>query len=67
MEWIRENWFWVVSGVLFLWVHMRMHGSHGGHGGHGGHDGHGTSGRSGTAGEPEDTIRRNAEERHAQR
>lgn len=41
MEWIRANWFWIVVTVLFLWMHMGMHG-HGGHGRHGsgtsGHD-----------------------------
>ncbi len=35
MDWIHENWFWVVVGVLFLWLHGRMHGGHG-HAGHGG-------------------------------
>lgn len=31
MVWLRDNWFWLVFGVLFLWVHLRMHGSHGAH------------------------------------
>jgi len=66
MEWIRANWFWVVFGVLFLWVHMKMHGSHGGHGGHGAHGGHGSSGHAGTSGATDDTIRRDPEDRHAQ-
>ena len=35
MDWIRENWIWIVIGGLFIWMHTRMHGGHG-HGGHGG-------------------------------
>ncbi|MFQ5703453.1 MAG: DUF2933 domain-containing protein [Gemmatimonadales bacterium] len=41
MEWLRENWFWVVVGVAFIWMHTKMHGRHGAHGGHGGCGGHG--------------------------
>src|SRR3990172_6176757 len=33
MDWIRENWFWIVVGVLFIWLHGKMHGGHG-HAGH---------------------------------
>lgn len=40
MEWLAENWFWVVIGILFVAMHMFGHGGHGGHGG-GGHGGHG--------------------------
>ncbi|NOT09160.1 MAG: DUF2933 domain-containing protein [Gemmatimonadales bacterium] len=36
MNWLRENWFWIVVGVFFLWSHGKMHGGHGGHSGHGG-------------------------------
>lgn len=39
MNWIRENWFWIVVGVMFIWMHTRMHGGHGGGGGGcGGHN-----------------------------
>ena len=38
MDWLRQNWFWLVVGVLFAWMHTKMHGGHG-HGGHGGHGG----------------------------
>lgn len=38
MEWLAENWIWVIVAVAFFGVHMLGHGSHGGHGGHGGHD-----------------------------
>ena len=34
MDGLRENWFWVVVGVGFVWMHLRMHGAHS-------HDGHG--------------------------
>jgi len=40
MDWLRENWFWAVFGVLFLWMHTKMHGGHGGHSGHGGRRSH---------------------------
>ena len=40
MEWLMENWFWVLIGILFVAMHMFGHGGHGGHGG-GGHGGHG--------------------------
>jgi len=32
MEWLTENWFWVVIGVAFIAMHMFGHGGHGGHG-----------------------------------
>lgn len=40
MDWLLENWFWIVVAVLFIWMHTKMHGGHGGHG-HGGHGSHG--------------------------
>ena len=33
MQWLRENWFWVIVAVLFAWMHAGMHRGHG-HGGH---------------------------------
>ena len=39
MEWLAQNWFWVVIGVLFVGMHLFGHGGHGGSGGHGGHGG----------------------------
>ncbi len=30
MDWLRENWFWVAIGILFLGTHMRGHGGCGG-------------------------------------
>lgn len=71
MDWIRENWFWLVVAVVFFWMHGRMHGGHGRHaerGGHGGHAGHG--GNDGCCGPPagdaplDDPTGK--EERHAQ-
>ncbi|MHB1298443.1 MAG: DUF2933 domain-containing protein [Gemmatimonadaceae bacterium] len=41
MLWLRENWFWIVVSVAFVWMHVRMHGGHGGHG----HHTHSTSAR----------------------
>ncbi|MDE2092775.1 MAG: DUF2933 domain-containing protein [Burkholderiales bacterium] len=34
MQWISENWIWVLVGVLFFAAHLFGHGGHGGHGGH---------------------------------
>jgi len=31
MEWLRENWFFVVVLILFVWAHMKMHAGHGAH------------------------------------
>mgnify|MGYP003636215802 FL=1 len=36
MEWLSQNWVWVLFGVGFVAMHMFGHGSHGSHG-HGGH------------------------------
>jgi len=33
MEWLAENWFWVLIGILFVSMHLFGHGCHGGHGG----------------------------------
>ncbi|PAP74642.1 DUF2933 domain-containing protein [Rubrivirga marina] len=39
MDWLAENWFFVLLFVAFIAMHLFGHG-HGGHG-HGGHGGHG--------------------------
>jgi len=31
MEWLAENWFWVLFGILFVGMHVFGHGCHGGH------------------------------------
>ncbi len=44
MEWIRENWFFLLFFILFAAMHLVGHGGCGGHGGHEekkGHWGHG--------------------------
>lgn len=58
MDWIRENWFWIVVGGLFLWLHTKMHGGHGhgGHGGHGGARGHDHGHRQDEPSRPADTT-----------
>lgn len=39
MDWLTQNWVWVVVFVLFIGMHLFGHGGHGGHGGcGGGHD-----------------------------
>ena len=33
MEWLSQNWVWVLFFVAFIAMHMFGHGGHGGHGG----------------------------------
>ena len=35
MEWLTQNWVWVVMFVLFIGLHLFGHAGHGGHGGRG--------------------------------
>lgn len=30
MEWVLDNWFWLLIGVLFIGMHGFGHGGHGG-------------------------------------
>jgi hypothetical protein len=39
MEWVLENWFWILVFALFIAMHLFGHGGHGAHGGHDGGDG----------------------------
>jgi len=41
MEWIAQNWVWIVVAVAFVGLHLFGHGGHGGHGSHGGDRGGG--------------------------
>jgi hypothetical protein len=34
MEWISQNWVWVLFAVGMIAMHLFGHGGHGGHGGH---------------------------------
>lgn len=44
MNWLQENWFWILVVIFFVWMH-KGHGGHGhggrGHGAHGGRSAHG--------------------------
>ena len=42
MDWLAQNWIWLLFGVAFVAMHLFGHGGHGGHGGYGGHGGHGS-------------------------
>lgn len=33
MEWLSQNWFWLVIFVIFMAMHLFGHQGHGGHGG----------------------------------
>jgi len=41
MQWLTENWVWVLIAAAFIGMHFFGHGGHGGHGGGcgGGHGG----------------------------
>jgi hypothetical protein len=36
MDWLSQNWIWVLFAVVFVAAHLFGHGRHGGHGGCGG-------------------------------
>ncbi len=38
MDWLAENWFWVLIGAVFIVMHLFGHGGHGGHSRHGGQE-----------------------------
>ena len=38
MAWLTENWFWILTFIAFVAMHLFGHGGHGRHGGHGGGD-----------------------------
>ncbi len=31
MEWLTQNWYWVLIGIAFVALHLFGHGGHGGH------------------------------------
>jgi hypothetical protein len=33
MEWLAQNWLWILFAVAFFGMHLFGHGGHGGHGG----------------------------------
>jgi len=39
MQWLAENWVWIVVFIVFVGMHMFGHGGHGGHGRGGGRGG----------------------------
>lgn len=48
MEWLSQNWAFVLILVVFVAAHFFGHGGHGGHGGGGSaHEGHGSPGANG--------------------
>ena len=46
MQWVLDNWFWILLGGGMIAMHLFGHGGHGAHGGHGGHGGLWQSGSS---------------------
>ena len=57
MEWLSQNWVWLLFAVAMFGMHAFGHGGHGGHGGHSGHGG-------GTAPQPggKDSAQRTSEQ-----
>lgn len=35
MDWLAQNWIWILFAGAFVAMHMFGHGGHGGHSGHG--------------------------------
>ncbi len=54
MNWLSENWIWVLFGLAFIAMHIFGHGGHAGHGGHGSPRSGGDSKDSAT--EPTDVV-----------
>ena len=48
MDWLAQNWIWVLFSIAFVAMHLFGHGGHGGHGGHAGHGSHSTDRREAT-------------------
>ena len=59
MAWLTENWFWILTFIAFIAMHMFGHGGHGGHGSHG----RGDRERSGDGKEPGAAQSRSGEAR----
>lgn len=47
MEWVRENWFFILFFIIFIAMHLSGHGCMGGHGKHGEEDSKGRKGHGG--------------------
>lgn len=45
MEWLSQNWVWVLFGVGMIAMHMFGHGGHGGHRGRGEQEAAGQDGK----------------------
>lgn len=50
VEWLSQNWVWVLIAVGFVAMHLFGHGGHGGHGGQGGSGRRSTDKETGDAG-----------------
>lgn len=37
MDWLAQNWIWIIFGIAFVAMHLFGHGGYGGPGGHGSH------------------------------
>lgn len=52
MDWLVENGFWVLIGIVFIAMHLF---GHGGHGAHGGHNNNSATDRDATGADPGDS------------
>lgn len=67
MEWLTQNWIWLVLGIGAAFLFSRsVRGGHGGHGGCCGGAGHGESGKRGEHGStsPKDAVNSTAGHQH---
>jgi hypothetical protein len=61
MEWLSQNWVWVLFFTGFIAMHMF---GHGGHGGHGGHDAKSDGGRKDPGPTGTDDVQRTKQSGH---
>lgn len=47
MQWLAQNWLWILFAVAFFGMHLFGHGGHGAHGGHERHGGRNENERGG--------------------
>ncbi len=63
MEWLSQNWVWVLFAAGMIAMHLFGHGGHGGHGVHGGRGGGSGGGHDDPTPASKDSVQRNSEQR----
>ena len=50
MDWLAQNWIWIIFGIAFVAMHLFGHGGHGGHRSHSSGSGDGNKAKPAKAG-----------------